>query len=156
MKPGVYRNVRAFVDLECRATGLIAMQKEDDMGYAYATHSCNSGCDEPHIDEHVDDCECDLCHDNHASEYGMHITDGVCSRCTDEIDRQIIAGLWCLPHRRMFIDCANTICNICEEEQYVENLVYKSAEQRIISFDGAADLLFEYFSEQAAKRAATK
>lgn len=155
-RPGVYRNTAVYTDLGCQYVGLVALKQEDDMGYAYATHHCTSGCEEPHIEEHSDECECDLCHDNHAGEYGMHVTDGVCSRCTDEIEDNIRAGSWCLIHRRQFIDLENTICNVCEEEQYVENLLYNSAEKGIISFDGAAEMLIEYFMQPASMRGVSK
>ncbi len=78
-------------------------------------HYCNSGCEEPHYDEHHDECECESCHDYHC-EQGMNEYDGGLSCCTDGINYGIECGSWCGTHRLPFIDLANTICNKCDEE----------------------------------------
>lgn len=87
------------------------------MGFEYRIHDCNSGCEEPHVDEHRDDCSCEACHEGHQDE-GMQLWDGFAECCTYEINFEVSKGRWCKTHRRPFEGVG--FCEGCQEESIAE------------------------------------
>lgn len=110
------------------------------MGYAYEMngHHCSSACEEPHLDEHLDACECGLCHENHEID-GMHITDGVLDCCTQHINLLVERKKFCPAHRMPFIDKEDTQCAKCERIEFIRTCWA----HRIITGAGAMALIVE-------------
>lgn len=85
------------------------------MGIFYRSHSCDSGCGEPHGREHPDDCTCEWCHTIHRHDAFEGTERLQC--CLEEIDYLVDEGKWCPRHRQPFIDPADTLCGACEREK---------------------------------------
>lgn len=83
------------------------------MGVFYPSHHCDSACEEPHGEEHSDECICESCHEAH-HEDGMQNFVGL-QCCDDEINFMVETGKWCAKHRLPCIDIADTICAECEK-----------------------------------------
>lgn len=117
------------------------------MGYLYPIrgHSCDSACEEPHLAEHRDDCECCLCHEGH-EDNGMWLTDGGLTCCTDHVNLLVERGEWCGKHRRPFIDLSNTICSVCEWVAFFR----RCWDKKILTGAGAMALILEVEGDRNA------